>query len=159
MPPITVATKATSSGAAPMVGVTEAVRPTQNSATTPASRPLMAKAAEMTRLAGTPSRRVMRKLSEAARRAMPSTVRRSSRISRPSRTRLVAMASRLRMGRSWPSTRALMLNSFGRGTPFARGEMMSSAAFCSRVLTAKEVISMAVGECSRTGRKATRSVR
>ena len=33
------------------------------------------------------------------------------------------------------------------------------AAFCSMALTANEVISMAVSECSRTGRNATRSVR
>ena len=69
-----------------MVGVTEAVRPIQKMETTPAMMPLMANAAEMTRLAGTPSMRVMVKLSAAARRAMPSTVRRSSRVSSASVT-------------------------------------------------------------------------
>ena len=43
----------------------------------------------------------------------------------------------------------------GSGTARGRGEMKSSAAFCSSVEKAKEVISTAVTDFARTGRKAT----
>jgi glycine cleavage system pyridoxal-binding protein P len=46
----------------------------------------------------------------------------------------------------------------GRVTALARGEMIRRAAFCSNVLTANEVTSMAVSDFSRTGRNATSSV-
>src|SRR3990172_2996048 len=150
---MTVATKATSRGGRPMVGVTEAERAIQKMETMPAMMPLMAKAVEMTVLAGTPSMRVMVKLSAAARRGMPSTVRRSNRVSSISVTMQVMMVRILRQGTLVPAIMTLVWKICGKVTARARGEMISRAPFCRMVLTAKEVISMAVSDFSRTGRK------
>ncbi len=68
------------------------------------------------------------------------------------------MIRMLRHGTLVPAIITLVWKSCGRVTARARGEMISRAAFCSRVLTANEVISMAVRDFSRTGRKATSSV-
>src|SRR4030067_645726 len=155
---MTVATNATSRGGRPMVGVTEAERAIQKRGTIPAMVPLMAKAVEMTVFAGTPSMRVMVKLSAAARNAIPSTVRRSSSVRSARVTMQVKMVRILRQGTLVPAIMTLVWKICGSVTARARGEMISKAAFCSKVLTAKEVINMAVRDFSRTGRKATNSV-
>src|SRR5688572_19431232 len=100
---MTVATNATNSGGAPMVGVTVEERAIQKIETMPAIMPLMAKAAEMTVLAGTPNMRVMVKLSAAARSAIPSTVRRKRSVSRASATTLVRMVRIFRHGTLVPA--------------------------------------------------------
>jgi hypothetical protein len=63
-----------------------------------------------------------------------------------------------RQGTLVPAIITLVWKICGRFTARARGEMISKAEFWSSVLTAKEVINMAVRDFSRTGRKATSSV-
>ena len=65
------------------------------------------------------------------------------------------MVMRLRSGVMAPPIVTVCEKSAGSGTVRGRGEMNSSAAFCSRVEKAKEVISTAVTDFARTGRKAT----
>ena len=62
---------------------------------------------------------------------------------------------RLRSGVITPPISTVCEKSAGSGTTRGRGEMKSSAAFCSKVEKAKEVISTAVTDFARTGRKAT----
>ena len=115
----------------------------------------MAKAEEMIRLAGTPSIRAMVKLVAAARIAMPSTVRRMRSAKSASSTTAVAMVMTLRSGVMTPPISTVCEKRSGSGTTRGRGEMKSSAAFCSRVEKANEVISTAVTDFARTGRNAT----
>ena len=109
----------------------------------------------MIRFAGTPSMRAMVKLVAAARMAMPSTVNRISSAKRASSTTAAPMVIRLRSGVMTPAISTVCEKISGSGTARGRGEMKSSAAFCSRVEKAKEVISTAVTDFARTGRKAT----
>ena len=69
------------------------------------------------------------------------------------------MVIMLRHGTLMPAIITLVWKSSGRVIARALGEMASSAVFCSKVLTAKEVIRIAVSDLSRTGRKATSSVK
>ena len=117
----------------------------------PASSPLIAKADEMTRLAGTPSIRAMVKFVAAARIAMPRTVRRISQPKSASSTALVAMVMTLRIEVWVPAIATVSPKMSGSGTMRGRGEMKRSAAFCSRVEKAKEVISTAVTDFARPG--------
>src|SRR5699024_9388470 len=57
-----------------------------------------------------------------------------------------------------PPRLIVLWNHVGTSTARARGETNTSAAFCSSVLTANEVMSIAFIELERTGRNATRSV-
>jgi len=158
IPPMTVAMNAISSGAAPMSGSTEAERPTQKMATTPASSPLMMKVAEITRFAGTPIRRAVVNLSAAARIAMPSTVRFITNVSPTSSTTVEPMMMRFRTGIVAVPRVSVWEKNGGSGTARARGDMVISTTFCKKTLTANEVTSMAVSDLVRTGRKATSSV-
>ena len=74
-PPITTATKPTSTGVRPIVGETCPVCITSSTPTTAASAPLIAKAIAITRSARTPSSRAISKFSAAARIASPVRVR------------------------------------------------------------------------------------
>ena len=131
------------------------MRPIHRMPTTPPRRPLIAKAEEMIRLAGTPSMRAMVKLVAAARIAMPSTVLLIIQANSARRITAAAMVIRLRNGVTAPRIVTVCEKISGSGTGRGRGEMNSRAAFCSSVEKAKEVISTAVTDLARTGRKAT----
>ena len=138
-----------------MPGTTAPMRPIQSSETTPANKPLMAKAAEMMRFAGTPSMRAIVKLVAAARMAIPKTERRMSQEKSTSNTTAAAMVMRLRAGVMTTAMCTVSEKISGRGTLRGRGETKRRAAFWSRVEKAKEMISTAVTDFARTGRKAT----
>ena len=70
-------------------------------------------------------------------------------------TTATAMVIRLRAGVTTPPISTVREKISGNGTVRGRGEMKRSAAFCSSVEKAKEVISTAVTVLVRTGRKAT----
>ena len=69
-----VAIKAINNGSKPMVGRTTPIRPNHKIPTTPAKKPLIAKAKLITRLAGTPNIRAIRNCDAAALSAIPRTV-------------------------------------------------------------------------------------
>ena len=86
---------------------------------------------------------------------MPSMVRFITIANRVSMTAAAAMVSTLRTGVITPAIWMVSEKMAGRGRLRGRGEMNSRAAFCSSVEKAKEVISTAVTDLARTGRKAT----
>ncbi len=137
-----------------MPGTTVPMRPIQRMPTTPARKPERAKADEMMRFAGTPSMRAMVKFVAAARMAMPSVVLRIRKATPASSAMEAAMVMRLRTGVIAPPIETVCEKISGSGTLRGRGEMKRSAAFCSRLEKAKDVISTAVTDLARTGRKA-----
>ena len=90
-----------------------------------------------------------------ARIAMPSTVLLIIQAKSARRITAAAMVMRLRKGVTAPRMVTVWEKISGSGTGRGRGEMNSRAAFCSSVEKAKEVISTAVTDLARTGRKAT----
>ena len=67
----------------------------------------------------------------------------------------VTIVSTLRTGVTTPAIRIVSEKTSGSGTLRGRGEISSSAAFCSSVENANEVISTAVTDFARTGLNAT----
>ena len=141
-----------------MCGFTAPRRARISTAARPARKPEMANAATMMAFALTPMRRTALKSSEAARIALPMTVRLSSRSSSRMATAVTPM---VRMCSAWmrrpPTCTAAEIQS-GAGTALTRGETKVSKAAAIMMLTPSEVSIMVSGLALRTGRKARRSM-
>ncbi len=121
--------------------------------------PLMAKAVEMTVLAGTPSMRVMREVVGGSTQGDTQHGAPQQQGQQRQHHDAGQDGQDIAPGHAGTGDHDAGLEDLRQGHgPLARGEMINRAPFCSRVLTAKEVISMAVNDFSRTGRKATNSV-
>ena len=86
--------------------------------------------------------------------AIPSAVYRMSQEKIASMITATAIVMRLRTGVMTPANSTVREKSSGNGTARGLGEMKRSAAFCSRVEKAKDVMRTAVTDLARTGRKA-----
>ena len=157
MPPTMVAMNAMSTMLTPIAGETVPVRAVSRIAAAPASTPETANADATTVFARIPSTRAMRKSSAAARIWVPWVVRRKNSSMAASSA---AVTPTVITSSFWITTSPSANESRPDAKPVVRGSVphVRAAPFCSRKLSAKDMISSVAGAACLAGRKAMRSM-